>query len=352
MIENNSIPEHRIFMRRCLELATSGLGYVAPNPLVGAVLVYNNEIIGEGFHRKYGEAHAEVNAIRMVADQLKLEKSTMYVNLEPCAHMGKTPPCTDLIIEKNIPRVVVGTSDPNSIVAGKGIQKLKQAGVDVIANVLTEECRELNKRFFTYHEKKRPYIILKWAQTSDGFMDLVRKPSEPVGVNWISNSLSRKLVHKWRAEEQAILTGTNTILYDDPELTVRLWEGNSPLRIIIDRNLRIPKSANVFDNSVATIVFNEKTGKVNGKTEFFKLKPDNSIEQILEILYTREILSVLVEGGKQIFEYLIRNKLWDEARIFIGEKNFKKGLKAPAIDTAIRDTEKILSDKLIIYRNL
>ncbi|MGD2035561.1 MAG: bifunctional diaminohydroxyphosphoribosylaminopyrimidine deaminase/5-amino-6-(5-phosphoribosylamino)uracil reductase RibD [Bacteroidales bacterium] len=351
MIEKKSLQEHEFFMKRCLELASAGLGYVAPNPLVGAVVVCDNKIIGEGFHRKYGGDHAEVNAVRAVKKQVLLAKSTLYVNLEPCAHMGKTPPCTDLILEKGIPRVVIGTTDPNALVSGRGIEKLKRAGVDVIQNVLPGECRELNKRFFTFHEKKRPFIILKWAQTSDGFMDLARKPGEPVGVNWISNPLSRKLVHKWRAEEQAIMAGTDTILFDDPELTLRLWRGNPPLRIVIDRKLRIPKSAKVLNGSVRTLLYNEKQSKTAGNTEFVKVETNGNIfGMIFRDLYDREILSVIVEGGKKVLEYLIENELWDEARVFVGEKTFENGLKAPAMVIKPANSVEILTDKLLFYR--
>ncbi len=352
MIEKKSMHEHEFFMKRCLELATNGLGYVAPNPMVGAVVVHDDRIIGEGFHQMYGMPHAEVNAILSVKDQSLLKKSILYVNLEPCSHMGKTPPCSDLIIKSGIPRVVIGTSDPNSLVSGKGIKKLKTSGVDVVNQILPEKCRELNKRFFTYHEKKRPYIILKWAQTSDGYMDVLRKPEEPVGVNWISNPLSRKLVHKWRAEEQAIMAGTGTILFDDPELTLRLWEGSSPLRIVIDRNLRIPPSAKVFNNLVSTLVFNEKQNKVIRNTEYIKVEAGtNILKQIFDDLYHREILSVIVEGGKKILEYCIENEFWDEARVFIGEKTFGSGLNAPLIELDPAYSENILTDKLLIYRN-
>lgn len=352
MIEKKSLHEHEFFMKRCLELASNGLGYVAPNPMVGAVVECNGKIIGEGFHQKYGMLHAEVNAINSVKEQSLLKKSSLYVSLEPCTHLGKTPPCSDLIIEKGIPRVVIGISDPNSLVAGKGIEKLKKAGVEVIDKILTKESRELNKRFFSSHEKKRPYIILKWAQTSDGFIDVIRKPGESVGVNWISNPASRKLVHKWRAEEQAIMVGTDTIIYDNPELTLRLWKGRSPLRVIIDRHLRIPKSAKVFDNSVPTIVFNEKISKLDGSTEFFKIKGgSDTLSQIFDEMYKRDILSVIVEGGKIILESLIENGLWDEARVFIGQKTFGSGLKAPEMDYKAASSEDFLTDKLLIYRN-
>jgi len=352
MIEEQSLHNHDFFMKRCLELAANGLGYVAPNPMVGSVVVCDNQIIGEGYHQKYGMPHAEVNAIQSVKDQSLLKNSILYVNLEPCAHIGKTPPCTDLIIEKGIPKVVIGISDPNSLVAGKGIEKLRKSGIEVIDHIVPTKCRELNKRFFIYHKKKRPYIILKWAQTSDGFMDVIRKPGDAVGVNWISNSTSRKLVHKWRAEEQAIFIGTDTVICDDPELTVRLWKGNSRLRIIIDRNLRIPRSAKVFNNAAPTLIFNGSINKIIGNTEFIKLKIESDpLKQIFDEMYKREILSVIVEGGKKILEYLISTNLWDEARVFQGEKEFGTGIKAPEIKQELNQTEVILTDKLFIHRN-
>lgn len=352
MIEEKSLHNHEFFMERCLELATNGMGYVAPNPMVGSVIVCNDRIIGEGFHQKYGMSHAEVNAIHSVKDHSLLKDSTLYVNLEPCAHMGKTPPCSDLIIGKKIPRVVIGISDPNSLVAGKGIEKLRKSGVEVTDQILPVQCRELNKRFFTYHQKKKPYIILKWAQTSDGFMDVIRKSGDAVGVNWISNSTSRKLVHKWRSEEQAIMTGTNTIIYDDPALTVRLWKGNSPLRIIIDRNLRIPRSAKVLNHEVPTIIFNDSITKTEENTEYIRLKnKTDAIKQILDEMYRREILSVIVEGGKRLLESFLENEVWDEARVLIGKKKFSSGLKAPEIQTLPVNIEQILDDNLHIYTN-
>ncbi len=352
MIEEESLHNHEFFMERCLELAANGLGYVAPNPMVGSVVVCDDQIIGEGFHQKYGMSHAEVNAIQSVKDQSLLKNSTLYVNLEPCAHMGKTPPCTDLIIEKGIPKVVIGISDPNSLVAGKGIEKLRKSGIKVIDQVLPTQCRELNKRFFTYHEKKRPYIILKWAQTSDGFMDVIRKPGDAVGVNWISNSTSRKLVHKWRAEEQAIFAGTNTIIYDDPELTLRLWKGNSPVRIILDRNLRIPQSAKVFNNAAPTLIFNNSITKIAGNTEFIKLEiKSDPLRQIFNEMYNRGILSVIVEGGKRLLESFLEKDTWDEARVLIGKKKFNNGLKAPEIQVPAMFQEAIVDDNLHVYMN-
>lgn len=337
-------------MHRCLELAANGLGTVAPNPMVGAVIINKDSIVGEGYHHKYGEAHAEVNAIRSIRDDSLLVNSILYVNLEPCAHSGKTPPCTDLIIEKRIPVVVIGTIDPNSLVAGKGIQKLQDAGVEVVTDVLPNECKKLNRRFFTFHEKKRPYIILKWAQTRDGFIDLPRNTDSPIGVNWISSEQSRLLVHKWRSEEQAIMIGTNTAVFDDPQLTVRGWNGSQPIRIVLDRKLRIPLTARVFNNEALTLCYNTiKTG-VAGQTEYVKINsgPDNLID-IFTDMYNRGISSVIVEGGQQVLEYLIDKSLWDEARVFIGMKKFINGLPAPEIPFKPKRKFNIAGDELVIY---
>jgi diaminohydroxyphosphoribosylaminopyrimidine deaminase/5-amino-6-(5-phosphoribosylamino)uracil reductase len=346
-IENTN----EIFMQRCIELASNGKGKVAPNPMVGAVIVHNNIIIGEGLHKAFGQAHAEVNAIRSVKDKTLLQNSTLYVNLEPCSHLGKTPPCSDFINENNIPRVVIGTIDPNSFVSGKGIEKLRNHRVDVLVGILEKECRSLNRRFFTFHTQKRPYIILKWAQTRDGFIDKIRKPNEPIGINWISNQLSRVLVHKWRTQEQGLLVGTNTVLQDNPKLNVRYWEGRSPLRIILDRDLRIPKTAFVLDNTSPTLVLNEFKSEKNKKTEFCKLEfCNNELDLLVEELYNRQLLSVIVEGGKEVLESFIHQNLWDEARVFIGDKSFGNGIKAPLL-TIKPEEYKILNDRLLIYNN-
>ncbi|MFI5142155.1 MAG: bifunctional diaminohydroxyphosphoribosylaminopyrimidine deaminase/5-amino-6-(5-phosphoribosylamino)uracil reductase RibD, partial [Bacteroidia bacterium] len=248
--------EFNQYMQRCLELAEKGLGNVASNPMVGCVIVHNNVIIGEGYHQKYGEAHAEVNAIASVVNKNLLAESTVFVSLEPCSHHGKTPPCSDLLIEHKVKRVVIACLDTNPLVAGKGIAKLRNAGIELFTGVLEKEARELNKRFFTYHEKKRPYIILKWAQTKDGFIS--KLPPFIREENWITNNESKKLVHTWRAQEQAILVGTTTALLDNPALTVRLTEGKSPIRILIDKELKVPFINPIFSNVTETIVFTEK----------------------------------------------------------------------------------------------
>jgi diaminohydroxyphosphoribosylaminopyrimidine deaminase/5-amino-6-(5-phosphoribosylamino)uracil reductase len=358
---NNIIPKKQIridrsnelFMHRCLELASNGLGYVEPNPMVGAVIVHKGEVIGEGYHRHFGQAHAEVHAIRSVKDDKILRSSTLYVNLEPCVHTGKTPPCTDLILEKKIPAVVIGTSDPNSLVAGKGIERLKKHGVKVINGILENDCYILNRRFFTFHKLKRPYVILKWAQTQDGFIDKQRKHGEPIGVNWISNPFSLNLVHKWRTEEQSIMVGTNTIVKDNPMLNVRYWIGRNPVRVIIDRKLRIPKTYNIWDDSQKTLIFNEKKNGKHGQTEWIKISlSDYNLNEVFHYLYQKNIVSIMVEGGKELLEYLIRSDLWDEARIFKGDKIFKKGVKAPELISSSMFQCDILNDKLIFYRNL
>ena len=351
MNADKNVVKDNVFMQRCLELAANGMGKVSPNPMVGAVIVYEGEVIGEGYHKQWGKAHAEVNAIQSVRYPELFRGSTLYVNLEPCVHTGKTPPCTDLILEKRIPRVILGSSDPNPLVAGKGIRKLKENGVIVKSGILEEECRELNRRFFTYHIHKRPYIILKWAQTRDGFIDTLREPDESIGVNWISNSLSQMLVHKWRSEEQAILIGTNTVITDNPQLTVRHWEGTNPIRIILDRKLRVPSTAAVFSNAAPTWVMNGvKSEKVNS-TEWIETRiNEKNLQPVLTYLYNREIQSLIVEGGKELLEYFINNEFWDEARVFIGNKSFGKGVQAPVISGEKRHDLNILSDTLLIFR--
>jgi diaminohydroxyphosphoribosylaminopyrimidine deaminase/5-amino-6-(5-phosphoribosylamino)uracil reductase len=319
-----------VYMQRCLDLAILGMGNVAPNPMVGCVIVYNGVIIGEGYHQKCGEAHAEVNAIRSVKHQELLSESTMYVSLEPCAHFGKTPPCSDLIIEKRIPKVVIGTVDPFAKVAGKGIERMQNSGITVEVGVLEKECRELNRRFFTFHEQKRPYIILKWAQTLDGFIDTDR--TETQHPTWITNALSKRLVHKQRSEESAILIGTNTAEYDNPALTVREWTGNQPIRMVIDRTGRLSSSLNIFDQKVPTWVFTESSQSDRENVKFIEIGFGKDIlPQLLSELYQRDILSVVVEGGSILLNSFIQDGLWDEAYVYTGNQFFCKGVKAPQI---------------------
>lgn len=322
-------------MRRCLQLATLGAGKVAPNPMVGAVLVHNNRIIGEGYHQQYGEPHAEVNCIRSVAakDQQNIQAATIYVSLEPCAHFGKTPPCTNLIIEQKIQRVVMGCRDSFEAVNGKGIEQLRQAGIEVQVGVLEKESRELNKRFFTYHEKKRPYIILKWARSSDGKIGA----ASPGRRLLISNEYSNRQVHKWRTEEAAILVGTHTALHDDPALTARLWPGKDPLRLVIDRALKLPTRLKLFDKTIPTVVFNELK-QVETENLMYQLinKNENTISQILSFLYAQKIQSLIVEGGAGLLQSFIDMDIWDEARVICNEAMvIGDGLPAPVLKGGI-----------------
>ncbi len=342
---------HEQYIARCIELAKNGFSTTYPNPMVGSVIVYNGEIIGEGWHQKAGEPHAEVNAIHSVKNPSLLDKATIYVSLEPCSHFGKTPPCCDLIIKNKIPNVVIGTVDSNIKVAGNGIKRLQEAGTNVVVGVLEKECYELNRRFFTFHEKKRPYIILKWAQTQDSFIaPLEKEELKPV---WITSIQSRQLVHKWRTEEQAILVGTQTVIDDNPQLNARDWEGNNPIRIVIDQRNRIPKTAHVWDNKIKTIVFSNENSKpfsANTIVEVIDFQ-QNIAPQIVEKLYQHQIQSVIIEGGAQTLQTFIDATLWDEARIFIGNPTFGTGKKAPILNTTLSTKEKIGTDELLIIRN-
>ena len=334
-------------MKKCLELATKGMGYVSPNPMVGCVVVFNNQIIGEGYHEEYGTAHAEINAIENVKDKSLLKKSTLYVNLEPCVHFGKTPPCTNLIIENEIPKVVIGCRDSYSEVSGKGIEKMQNIGIEVIVGVLEKESRELNKRFFTFHEKKRPYIILKWAESRDGFM-------APLNQNkpfWMTSSESKKLVHKWRAEEEAILIGRITAKKDNPSLTVREVAGSNPIRIIIDKNLTLSGDLNLFNSEAKTIIFNVIKSEENDTNQFIKIDFNYLIKNILEELHKQNIQSVKIEGGSITLQSFIDANIWDEARIFTANKLFSQGLKTPIIEGEIILEEEIGTDTLEIIIN-
>jgi diaminohydroxyphosphoribosylaminopyrimidine deaminase/5-amino-6-(5-phosphoribosylamino)uracil reductase len=339
-------------MMRCIQLAKNGLGTSYPNPLVGSVIVHNNEIIGEGWHYKAGQPHAEVNAISSVSKTKILKEATIYVSLEPCSHFGKTPPCANLIIETGIKKVVVGSLDPNPKVAGRGIKRLMEAGCQVIVGVLENECNQLNKRFFTFHQKKRPYIFLKWAQTADGFIapkSETRNETKPV---WITNEFSRQLVHKMRAEEQAILVGTNTVLQDNPSLTVRDWAGENPTRIVIDKELKISQDFSVFDTSYKTIVFNEKESKNSEKIDFEKIDFSKEIpQQICEALFRRNIQSVIIEGGAKTLQTFIDANLWDEAFVFTGNNTFIEGVKAPVFKGEFISEEKLKADTLRTFKN-
>ena len=339
------------YIKRCIELAKNGLGTTYPNPLVGCVIIFENTIIGEGWHKKSGASHAEVIAIESVQNKELLSSSTLYVSLEPCSHFGKTPPCADLILKYKIPNVVIGTVDPNSKVAGKGIQKLKDSGVNVTFGILEKEGNELNKRFFTFHRKNRPYIILKWAESADGFISPKNKTEQkPV---WISNEYSRQLVHKWRSEEQAILVGTQTIIDDNPSLTVRDWVGKNPIRVVIDKENAIDLSSNVFDNQAKTIVFSNKEVTSNSdKIQTIKIDFDtNSTQEIVKKLYNNNIQSIIIEGGRKTLQSFIDANIWDEARVFIGEINLKEGTKAPELNRKINLKVVLKKDTLLLYRN-
>ena len=341
------------YMQRCIELAALGAGNVSPNPMVGAVIVHEGGIIGEGYHRQYGQAHAEVNAVNDVLGHFDnaaelLKNSAIYVSLEPCAHYGKTPPCANLIIKHQIPKVVVGCRDPFEQVDGKGIEKLKAAGTTVVSGVLEAECRWLNRRFFTRVQKHRPYIILKWAQTKDGFF----APDDKKQF-WITGDESRRLVHKWRSEEDAILIGKNTAAIDDPNLNTRYWPGKSPKRVVIDRKLELGKDLNIYDQSVETLIFNEIKTDVDGRIKYIALEDfDRFVPQyILFQLYLQDIQSVVIEGGAHTLNAFIEAGLWDEARIFTGEAVLNRGIKSPVI-YGIEEQELLSgSDRLRILFN-
>lgn len=339
-------------MLRCIELAQNGLGTTYPNPMVGSVIVYNDRIIGEGWHQKAGEAHAEVNAIQSVENHKLLPKSTIYVSLEPCSHYGKTPPCSDLIIAKGIKRVVIGIIDPFAEVAGKGIQKLISAGCEVTLGVLEKECQELNKRFFTFHKQKRPYIILKWAQTEDYFIAPVKEERTQQAPVWITGSQARQLVHKWRAEEQAILIGTQTALADNPSLTTRDWEGHSPTRLVIDRKGIIPKTHAIFNNKAETIILTAHPEEFKENIKTIKIDFDLSVpKQICDVLFDLKLQSLIVEGGAKTLQGFIDENLWDEARIFTGQHTFENGIKAPQINGNSKAKYKVEDETLELLEN-
>jgi len=333
------LTQHEIYIQRCIQIAKNGLGSTRPNPMVGSVIVHKNTIIGEGFTSPYGENHAEVNAINSVLNKDLLKKATLYVTLEPCSHFGKTPPCSDLILKYKIPKVVIGCVDDNEKVAGKGIEKLRTSGCNVTVGVLENECKNHHKRFFTYHTKKRPYIILKWAETKDGFIaPETKNEQKPV---WITNEFSRQLVHKWRAEEQAILVGTNTVIEDNPSLTTRAWTGNNPIRIIIDKNQKLSKKHTVFNTDVQSLLISKNN------IDFSK----NVAKQICVLLFQKNINSVIIEGGRKTLQTFINENLWDEARVFTGLLEFEKGVKTPIFHGKLISEEHIITDTLKIYKN-
>ncbi len=338
-------------MHRCIQLAQSGAGNTAPNPIVGAVLVYNDKIIGEGYHKKYGEAHAEFNCIASVRkeNEYLISKSTLYVSLEPCAHFGKTPPCADLIINRYIPKVIVGCRDPFDQVNGKGIEKLQHSGIEVVTNVLEAQCKELNKRFFTFHTQQRPYIILKWAQSKNQ-----RIANADFSRVDISNEISNRLVHKWRSEEAAIMVGTNTALQDDPALNNRHWTGKNPVRLVMDMNLRLPASLKIFDRQQPTIILNGIKNEEHENLVYIKLSNDQSlVKQLMKCCYNLKLTSILIEGGNKLAQSFINESCWDEARV-IENSNLiiDNGLRAPLLSNQkLIKTEMIFTDVVSYYVN-
>ncbi len=344
---------HEKYMRRCIELAYNGLGNTYPNPMVGAVIVYKGKIIGEGYHHKAGEPHAEVNAINSVKNKELLSESTMYVSLEPCSHFGRTPPCSELIINKKISKVVIGCKDTFSKVSGKGIKMLEDSGVETIVGVLNDECRKVNKRFFTFHEKKRPYIILKWAQTADGYIDIVRDKEKYGEPTMITGELALKNVHKQRALEQAILVGTKTVEKDNPSLTLRKWVGKTPLRIFIDKELSVSEDSNLLDDSTSTLVFTDRDVEKRKNTEFCKIDfSNNIIPQIMNVLYEKNIQSLIIEGGQQTLQSVIDSNVWDEAFVYVGNKMFGEGIEAPKIiNSSAKVLNKYNDNTLFLYKN-
>ena len=333
-----------MYMRRALELAEWGRGRVSPNPLVGCVLTVDDQIIGEGYHERYGGPHAEPNAIAAVKDSALLEKATVYVTLEPCAHTGKTPPCADLLIVKKVRKVIIAAVDSNPLVGGKGIAKLRDAGITVTSGVLEKEARSQNRRFFTQMEKERPYVVLKWAQTRDGFVARSDYDSK-----WISNVHSRQLVHRWRAEEDSVLIGTKTAHYDNPRLNVRDWTGRDPLRIVIDKQLTLDSNSYLFDKSQPTICYNLIKDEKLENLHFVRLNPDFQVSDLLADLHRRKVQSVLVEGGSVLLQHFIGQNLWDEARVFTGDATFGSGIPSPHLNQVPYQTIDIMGDRLDVY---
>ena len=332
-----------LFMQRALELAERGKGQVRPNPLVGCVIVHEGKIIGEGYHEQYGGPHAEVNAIASVNDPQLLTEATAYVSLEPCSHWGKTPPCANLLVEKGIKSVVVATLDPNPLVAGKGVQLLRDAGISVTVGLLEQEERWQNRRFFCQQEKHRPYLILKWAQTTDRFV-----ARENFDSKWISGTQSRQLVHQWRAEEQAILVGKNTALHDNPRLNVRDWSGNDPMRVVLDSKLELPANLHLFDQQIPTLCYNTLKNETLPNLEWVQL-PELSLEALLADLQRRNIQSLLIEGGSQVLQQFLAADLWDEARVFTSPTTFGRGIAAPTLTQVPAETYAVGEDQLDVY---
>lgn len=339
------LEQHQAYMRRAIELAQLGLGSVSPNPTVGCVIVKEGKIIGEGWHRKYGEAHAEVNAVNAVKNHRDLKGATVYVTLEPCSHHGNTPPCAELLVTSQVGEVVVAVEDPNPLVSGKGLELLKKAGISVQTGLLAEEASWMNRRFLSAMKENRPYVILKWAQTMDGFMARENHDSK-----WISNASSRKLVHKWRTEEDAIVVGSNTVVYDNPQLTAREWPGKNPLRIILDPGDELDGNYNVLDGSTPTIVYTTSHREAKHNLEWVKVDMHNYLPDLLADLQSRKIRSVIIEGGAKTLASFIELNLWDEARVFYAPTTFTRGIAAPVCGGDIIGKEDVDGDTLIIYK--
>jgi diaminohydroxyphosphoribosylaminopyrimidine deaminase/5-amino-6-(5-phosphoribosylamino)uracil reductase len=336
------------YMQRCLDLAVLGQGSVSPNPMVGCVIVKNDQVIGEGYHQVFGGPHAEVLAIQAVQNHEELIGSTVYVSLEPCAHFGKTPPCSNLLIEKKVGKVVIACKDPNPKVSGKGIEKLLKAGINVEVGVLEAAAKQLNKRFFCFHEKQRPYVTLKWAQTKDGFLDRLRSADQK-GINWISSEASKSLVHYWRSQEMSILVGKHTALNDNPSLTVREVSGKNPIRILIDSQLQVQNDISLFSEDAPTLIFNRLRNEKKGNVEWIKI-PETSTKQILEELYRRGIHSVMIEGGSRTLQYFIIDNVWDEAYVLVGDLFYGEGVKAPNLNKVPVNSHAFGSDQIYYYK--
>ena len=337
---------HEFYINRCIELAKKATGKTYPNPLVGAVIVHNNQIIGEGYHQKAGQPHAEINAINSVKNPELLPESTIYVSLEPCAHFGKTPPCSLKLKEIGFKKVVIGAMDSHDKVNGKGKKILMESSIETISGILEEECRELNKRFFTFHEKKRPYILLKWAESNDGFIDKDFQPTK------ISNELASQFVHQIRSEEHAILVGTQTALNDNPSLTTRLVEGRNPVRILIDFDLKVPRDFKIYNNEAPTLVFNQKKEAEEDNVKFIKISKENFLDELMQKFYENQIQSVLVEGGSRTLQTFINANLWDETIIIKNENLIlENGTKAPNFGGNLTEEKIFRDNKISFYRN-
>lgn len=339
--------QHEFYMKKALDLAFKGFGKTLNNPMVGCLVVHNGVIIGQGYHEKYGGPHAEPNAINSVKDKSLISESDIYVTLEPCAHHGKTPPCSDLIASYGPKNLYICNADPNPLVSGKGIPRIEAKGTKVYWGILEKEGRKLNKRFFTYHEKKRPFIILKWAETKDGF--IARKNYDS---KWISSIESRTLVHQWRTEESAIMVGTNTALHDNPQLNARLYEGKDPVRVVLDKQLRLPQNLHLFDQTIPTICYNQIRNDEIENLNYVKLDTDKSLlTSIFDDLYQKQIQSIIIEGGSYLLQGLIQKELWDEARIFVGNQEFGGGIDAPNINGNLVEKKSIAEDILRVLTN-